>query len=192
MLLQCQARLYTCQHFVASSVFGFHTSTIQKFEEMFKFWREQNLIDFNGNWNTRREKLGTQRVLAIWLADPAVLTGSGSVSRSKDWLMAALNIFQYTTSSISALPIIPAAFQMLTYWMTSLSKQKEEKWYASPWYWKNEEYCLGVLWFVAHGMSPCHEMEHLTWQGLEDPYSQALGGVLVHTNFWYKQTGGGT
>lgn len=27
--------------------------------------------------------------------------------------MAALNIFQHNTSSISALPIIPAAFQML-------------------------------------------------------------------------------
>lgn len=154
-------------------VFGFHTSTNQKFEGMFKFWREQNLIDFNGNWKTRREKLGTQRILAIWLADPAVLTRSGSVSRSKDWLMAALNIFQHNTSSIPALPIIPATFQVLMCWMT-FWKQKGEKWYASPWYWKNKEYYLGVVWFVAHGMSLCHDMEHLTWWVLEDPYSPSI------------------
>lgn len=95
-------------------VFGFSTLTIQIFEGMFKFWREQNLVDFNGSWKDRREKLGTERVLAICLADPAVLTRSGSVSRSKDWLVAALNIFQHNTSSVPALPIIPAAFQTST------------------------------------------------------------------------------
>lgn len=64
-------------------VLGFHTLTSKIFAGMFKFWREQNIIDFNGNWKSRREKLGTQGVLVIWLADPAVLTRSGSVSRSK-------------------------------------------------------------------------------------------------------------
>lgn len=40
-------------------MFGFHTLTIQKFDGMFKFWKEQNLIDFNGKWKTGREKLET-------------------------------------------------------------------------------------------------------------------------------------
>lgn len=124
-----------------------------------KFWREQNLSYFSGNWKTRREKLGAETVLAIWLADPAVLTVPGSVSRSKDGLMAALNIFQHNTSSISILPIIP------TEWLLSQNGRKRSALQVLG-IEKKKECCLGVLWFVAPAMSPCNKVEHLTWWAL--------------------------
>lgn len=43
--------------------------------------------------------------------------------------------------------------------MTSLLKQMEEQWRASPRDNRNKECCAVPPWFVAHGMSPCHEMK---------------------------------
>lgn len=118
MLLWCKAALYTCPHSVVFLCLLFTLN--QKLERLSKFWSEHNLIAFSGNREAGRGKLGMWRIPTIWFTDPAVLTRSGSVSGSKDWLMAALNVFQYHTSSISALPVVPAAVQMLMCWVTSL------------------------------------------------------------------------
>lgn len=44
--------------------------------------------------------------------------------------------------------------------MTSLLKQIEEQWHASPWDDRKKECCAVLPWFVAHGISPCHEMNN--------------------------------
>lgn len=78
------SRSYNCQHFVAFLCLFLASPNSEG---------NRILLILVGIEKPEGKKLGAERVLVIWLADPAVLTRSGSVSRSKDWLMAALNIF---------------------------------------------------------------------------------------------------
>lgn len=131
------------------------------------FWQVQILKGaesywFCGNWKTRREKLGAEGVLAIWLADPAVLTGlEVFLDQRTGWWQPL------TSSSTTALPSLLYSSSPQNDFC--LKMEGREVMCKSLVLKKKKECCLGVLWFVTPAMSPCNKMEHLTWWRLEDP-----------------------